>query len=121
MRASSRARLVCYASAAIVLLMGGCAQFQRASRTEIDALLPAGEQDWNRPLRLTRGPGAEYDGGYDPRHGALVYVADLHGSADVYRKSDVLTGLEPAVRRAAHPAPDRWARAAAPRRRPWVV
>ncbi|MHC4481025.1 MAG: TolB family protein, partial [Planctomycetota bacterium] len=90
-----------------VALLGGCSAVLRAPARRIEELLPAARDGWNRPLRFTRGPGAEFDADYDARREALVYVSDRDGTADIYLQDGALVGLQPARRLTEHSARDR--------------
>ena len=98
------------AGLAALLLATGCAAFGRLPARTLAELLPAEKETWNRPLRLTRGPGAESNADYNARSGRLTYVSDQEGSADIFLQDDPLSGLEPARELAPHSARDRWPR-----------
>jgi tetratricopeptide (TPR) repeat protein len=103
--------LVCLAAA---LVAGGCAPIRPAAERTVADLLGRRRDGWNRPLRLTSGPGTEFNA--DFADGAMAYVSDRDGSADVFYQADPVGALEPPVKLAPHSARDRWPRFAPGRR-----
>jgi len=94
----------------LVLAAAGCAVVEPSPERTISEVLPAGTAGWNRPLRFTRGPGAEYNADYVAGGDALYYVSDRDGSADIYRQANALSALEAPERLTEHSARDRWPR-----------
>jgi tetratricopeptide (TPR) repeat protein len=73
----------------------------------IAELLAAESDAWNRPVRLTRGPGADFAADFHAATDRLVYVSDRDGGADLFLQEGVLRGLEPPRKLSAHSARDR--------------
>lgn len=96
--------------AVAVAAAAGCSLVRPAPSRSISQLLPAATAGWNAPLRLTRGPGADYAADYDAARDVLYYVADREGNTDVYRQTAALSALEPPERLTTHSARDRWPR-----------
>ena len=101
---------LCCLGPAVLLLGTGCAEMGRAPSRSISELVPAEESAWNRPLRLTRGPGAEFNADFHAGRRRLVYVSDRDGSADIFLEEDVPGTLSTPVKLAPHSARDRWPR-----------
>jgi len=97
-------------AALAALLGGGCAARPAVRPAGILDLLARHADSWNEPVRLTQGPGAQYNADYSPRRAALVYVSDRDGAADLFLRSDLPGDLAPPEKLAPHSARDRWPR-----------
>jgi len=101
-------RMACAAGLLIAALAAsGCTMGAGATGADIGDLLPSQAQEWSVPLRLTRGPGAQFSADFHAGRRVLAYVWDREGNADIYLQEDVPTSLRLPRRLAAHTARDR--------------
>ncbi|MFO8008815.1 MAG: tetratricopeptide repeat protein [Candidatus Brocadiia bacterium] len=96
-------------AAALLVLLAGCAPMGDLSvRPNVELTWRPAE--WHQPVRLTRSAGGEFQPDYCSRTGALAYVSEREGSADIYLREEAAEPLSPARRLAAHGARDLWPR-----------
>ncbi|MHC4789497.1 MAG: TolB family protein, partial [Planctomycetota bacterium] len=94
--------------AALILLPGTVwAAVRPAPHSAVSEFLPAEQDAWNRPLRLTRGPGVEFSADYHAARDLLAYVSDRDGSADIFLQKEPVAGLDSPRKLAPHSARDR--------------
>ena len=104
--------------AGLTLLIGaGCASLKGVPEKSVMQLLPAEQDAWNRPLRLTRSSGVQFNADFHPASNSLVYVSagagvagGLTGAAGILLQHDPLGSIEPPDRLALSSARDRWPR-----------
>ena len=112
-------------TAAVALLVGaGCASVKGVPEKSLTQLLPAEQETWNQPLRLTRSSGVQFNADFHAASNSLVYVSDraaaagaptgaagtFTGAAGILLQRDPLAGIEPPERLALSSARDRWPR-----------
>jgi tetratricopeptide (TPR) repeat protein len=95
---------------AAIGMLALCSCANAAARRGPVSLLPRSRDDWNPPLRLTGGPAGAYNADYCPRTGALAYVSDRDGGADVFLCERPLDPAAPTRRLTTHGAQDRFPR-----------